>query len=89
MGEKKANMPKLYIDEFVGISNRLEVLPLAFAIRQTYGHEIILDWHELDSFSVDDTRRGKVRILARLALFRHLLPSRLPLLLHALVHRSF
>lgn len=59
-------MPKLYIDEFVGISNRLEVLPLAFAIREAYGHEIILDWHELDSFSVDDTRRGKVRILARL-----------------------
>lgn len=59
-------MPKLYIDEFVGISNRLEVLPLAFAIRQAYGHEIILDWRELDSFSVDDTRRGKVRLLARL-----------------------
>lgn len=59
-------MPKLYIDEFVGISNRLEVLPLAFAIREAYGHEIILDWRELDSFSVDDTRRGKVRILARL-----------------------
>lgn len=64
--EKKAGMPKLYIDEFVGISNRLEVLPLAFAIREAYGHEIILDWRELDSFSVDDTRRGKVRILARL-----------------------
>ncbi len=59
-------MPKLYIDEFVGVSNRLEVLPLAFAIRQAYGHEIILDWHELDSFSVDDTRRGKVRVLARI-----------------------
>jgi hypothetical protein len=59
-------MPKLYIDEFVGITNRLETLPLAFAIRQAFGHEIILDWHELDSFSVDDTRRGKVRLLARL-----------------------
>lgn len=63
-------MPKLYIDEFVGISNRLETLPLAFAIRKAYGHEIILDWHELDSFSVDDTRRGKVRILARLGAIR-------------------
>ena len=59
-------MPKLYIDEFVGISNRLETLPLAFALRQAYGHDIILDWHELDSFSVADTRRGKVRLLARL-----------------------
>jgi len=59
-------MPNLYIDEFVGISNRLETLPLAFAIRKAYGHDIILDWRELDSFSVADTRRGKVRIMARL-----------------------
>ncbi len=63
-------MQKLFIDEFVGISNRLEALPLAFAIRRAYGHEIILDWHELDSFSVDETRRGKVRILARIGALR-------------------
>ncbi len=63
-------MPKLYIDEFVGISNRLETLPLAFAIQKAYGHEIILDWHELDSFSVAGTRRGKVRIFARLGALR-------------------
>jgi hypothetical protein len=63
-------MPKLYIDEFVGISNRLETLPLAFAIRKAYGHKIIIDWRELDSFRVDDTQRGKVRILARLGALR-------------------
>lgn len=63
---RTGSVPKLFIDEFVGISNRLEALPLAFAIRQTYGHEIILDWRELDSFSVDETRRGKVRLLNRL-----------------------
>lgn len=63
-------MPKLFIDEFVGISNRLETLPLAFAIRKAYGHEIILDWHELDSFSVDDTRQGKVRLAARIGALR-------------------
>lgn len=63
-------MPTLYIDEFVGITNRLEVLPLAFALRKAYGHEIVLDWHELDSFSVDETRRGKVRLLARLGALR-------------------
>lgn len=63
-------MPKLFIDEFVGITNRLEVLPLAFALRKAYGHEIVLDWHELDSFSVDDTRQGKVRLLARLGALR-------------------
>jgi len=61
-----AIMPKLYIDEFVGISNRLETLPLAFALRQAYGHDIILDWHELDSFSVADTIRGRVGLMARI-----------------------
>jgi hypothetical protein len=36
-------MLKLYIDEFVGITNRLDTLPLAFAIRRKYGHDIVLD----------------------------------------------
>lgn len=66
----KGGMPKIYIDDFVGISNNLETLPLAFAIRKAYGHEIILDWPELDSFSVADTRRGAVRILARIGAIR-------------------
>lgn len=63
-------MPKLFIDEFVGVTNRLEALPLAFAIRQHYGHDIVLDWHELDSFSVEDTTRGRVRLLARIGAMR-------------------
>lgn len=53
-------MPKLYIDEFVGITNRLETLPLAFALKKAYGHSIILNWHELDSFSVDQTQIGSI-----------------------------
>jgi hypothetical protein len=31
-----------------------------------YGHQIILDWHELDSFAVSGTTRGTVRLLARI-----------------------
>ncbi len=63
-------MPKLYIDDFVGVSNKLETLPLAFAIRKAHGHEIILDWPELDSFAVAGTRRGIVRIAARIGAIR-------------------
>jgi hypothetical protein len=59
-------MPKLYIEEFVGITNRLETLPLAFAIRKAHGHEIVLDWRELDSFRVDDTRRGTVNFISKI-----------------------
>jgi hypothetical protein len=63
-------MPKLYIDDFVGVSNKLETLPMAFAIRKAYGHEIILDWPELDTFSVGETSRGKVRVVARMGAIR-------------------
>lgn len=59
-------MPKLYIEEFVGITNRLECLSLAFAIQKEYGHDIILDWSELDSFCVDGTRQGRVTFLTKL-----------------------
>lgn len=63
-------MPKVYIDDFVGVSNKLETLPLAFAIRKAYGHDIVLDWPELDSFSVEETRREPVRFLARVGAIR-------------------
>ena len=63
-------MPTVYIDDFVGVSNKLETLPMAFAIRKAFGHEIVLDWPELDSFRVEDTRRGSVRILARIGAIR-------------------
>lgn len=53
-------MPKLYIDEFVGITNRFETLPLAFALKNSHGHSITLNWHELDSFSVEGTQTGRI-----------------------------
>jgi len=64
------SMPTVYIDDFVGVSNKLETLPMAFAIRKAFGHEIVLDWPELDSFRVEETRRGSVRILARIGATR-------------------
>ncbi|MBP2684304.1 MAG: hypothetical protein H6Q79_2343, partial [Deltaproteobacteria bacterium] len=70
LGDKEFPMPTVYIDDFVGVSNKLETLPMAFAIRKAFGHEIVLDWPELDSFRVEDTRRGSVRILARIGAIR-------------------
>lgn len=64
------HMPTLYIDEFVGISNRFEALPLAFAIQHRFGHRIVLDWAELDSFRVEGTTRGKVRPWTKLGAIR-------------------
>ena len=65
-----ACMPSLFIDEFVGISNRRETLPLAFAIQKAFGHSITLDWHELDSFAVAGTQRGRVGLRARVGAVR-------------------
>jgi hypothetical protein len=61
---------RLYLQEFIGLCNRLEALSLSFAIQQAHGHEIFLDWRELDAFSVDDTHRGAPGLLGRLGSFR-------------------
>jgi hypothetical protein len=58
---------KLFISDFTGICNRLEALSFAYTIRDHFGHEIFLDWPELDSFAVRGTHRGKVRWFNRLS----------------------
>lgn len=57
---------KLFLSDFTGLCNRLEALAFAYVIREHFGHEIVLDWPELDSFSVAGTRRGKFRPWHRL-----------------------
>lgn len=61
---------RLYIQDFIGLANRLEALALAFALRAAHGHEINLDWPELDAFSVADTRRGGPGLWGRLGAVR-------------------
>ncbi len=53
---------KLFISDFTGLCNRLEALAFAYVIRDHFGHQIILDWPELDSFHVNTTRRGPMRL---------------------------
>src|SRR5204862_6643720 len=43
-----------------------EALAMAFLIRQRSGHEICLDWHELDAFTVEGTQRRRRGLLARI-----------------------
>ena len=57
---------RVWITEYVGLSTRLEALAVAFLIRKRWGHEICLDWHELDAFTVEGTRRKPRGLLARL-----------------------
>lgn len=56
---------RLTIEEYIGLANRLETLNLAFAIEQAYGHEVWLDWPELDALVIAGTQSGKPGWLAR------------------------
>ncbi len=62
--------PRVFIDDYNGITAHLETLSLAFAIQKAYGHEIVLDWKEFDALRVEETTIGKVRILARIGAIR-------------------
>ena len=55
----------VWITEYVGLSTRLEALAMAFLIQNRWGHEICLDWHELDAFTVEGTRTKRRGLLAR------------------------
>jgi hypothetical protein len=61
---------RLFIQDFIGICNRLEALVLAFAIRKAHGHQVFLDWPELDALEVIGTRRGGPGLLGRLGAVR-------------------
>lgn len=62
--------PRVYIDDYNGITAHLETLSLAFAIHRAYGHEIILDWRELDALRVEETTVGKVGLAAKIGAIR-------------------
>lgn len=57
---------RVFIDEYVGLSTRLESLAMAFLISEYFGHEVCLDWHELDSLNVIGARREKRGLSGRL-----------------------
>ncbi len=51
---------KLFISNYVGLASRFETLAMAFMIKDYFGHEIILDWPDLDDFNVLETKKGKL-----------------------------
>jgi hypothetical protein len=55
----------VFIDEYVGLSTRLETLAMAFLISERFGHQVCLDWSELDSFHVEGARREKCGLWGR------------------------
>ncbi|MEK6805083.1 MAG: alpha-1,2-fucosyltransferase [Pseudomonadota bacterium] len=56
---------KVFIGNYTGICNHLESVILAFAIRERFGHQVWLDWPELDAFSIESTQVGPRRFFHR------------------------
>lgn len=59
-------MRRVYVTEYVGLSTRLETLALAFLISDYYGHEVCIDWHELDALRVVGARVRGRRLAGRI-----------------------
>lgn len=59
------NPKQLFLQEYIGLANRLDSLMLAFAIQGRFGHEIWLDWQELDALAVAGTQTGSPGFLGR------------------------
>ncbi len=59
-------MKRVFITEYVGLSTRLEALALAFLISERFGHEVCLDWHELDALVVKGAHQRGRGLLGRL-----------------------
>ena len=65
-----ARARRLFLQEYFGLCNRFAALQLAFAIEKAHGHEVILDWRELDAITIAGTRAGAPGPLGRLGAFR-------------------
>ncbi len=45
-------MKRVFVTEYVGLATRLEALAMAFVISDYFGHEVCIDWKELDALHV-------------------------------------
>lgn len=51
---------RIFVSSYVGLSTRLEALSLAFMMSDYFGHEVCIDWKELDALNiVGATVRGR------------------------------
>ena len=57
---------RIFITDYVGLSTKLEALAMAFLISDYFGHEVCLDWNELDALHVVGARKRGRGLLGRL-----------------------
>jgi len=56
----------VFITEYVGLSARLETLALAFMISDYFGHEVCIDWHEIDALNIVGVQHRSRGLLGRI-----------------------
>ena len=59
-------MRSVFITEYVGLSTRLEALAMAFMISDYFGHEVCIDWSELDALHIVGAKVSKRGLLGRI-----------------------
>ena len=59
-------MKKVFITEYVGLSTRLEALAMAFMISDYFGHQVCIDWNELDALHIVGASVRRPGLLGRL-----------------------
>jgi hypothetical protein len=61
---------RVFVTEYVGLSTRLEVLALAFLISDYYGHEVCIDWKDIDALTIHGAHRRGRGLFGRLAAYK-------------------
>ncbi len=61
---------RIFVTDYLGLCNRLEAMTMAFAIQARHGHEICVDWPQLDALEIDGTAIRSPGLLSRVGLLR-------------------
>lgn len=59
-------MKRIFITEYVGLSTRLEALAMAFMISDRFGHQVCINWRDLDALSIAGVHLKGRGLLGRL-----------------------
>ena len=64
-------LPKrIFVTDYLGLCNRLEAMTMAFAIQERHGHEICVNWPQLDALEIDGAVTRSPNVLSRVGLLR-------------------
>lgn len=59
-------MKRVFITEYVGLSSRLEALAMAFMISDYFGHQVCIDWKDLDALTIRGAQIRSRGLLGRI-----------------------